>query len=476
MKHYAARSSFDIDHRHKPRRRTGISLRRVRQYLRRLWGLQHDNGEAPWTRFTYTGQEFDLETGLYFYDARYYDPDTGRFLAEDPLAFAGGDANLYRYAGNNPVTFVDPTGLSFSRPTESIASSAGFNLNPFGSGNSGFSETNYNPFGGSSFSSPSVSDSGLGLTPFSSSFSSSAFAAPTFDDASIVSSAGRFDISAPGLVRSERSISPDPSTIVRSRQQVGGNLRLGDYVRDLYAGINEGLTYRQNRTDSAFDAGRFEYQKRLNSLFAEFVGGTIDGLLPPSEPSTLVTYADGSTALRLSEGPSSGALLAQGAVIAPFFFPIGPAGGAAPSGSAGVNVVDDVVARELAFHRQIVARQQTASARIVNQRIESRTQIPAKIFRGGRSNKSAIQDLRVDKDGISFRAEVSNPIPTGGRAPAPVLRPGKPFIEVDTSKLPPNSVVPNHIPPGHVSVRGVEKADIVRAIIGGGKFPKIPKN
>ena len=139
-------------------------LRRVRQYLRRLWGLQHDNGEAPWTRFTYTGQEFDLETGLYFYDARYYDPDTGRFLAEDPLAFAGGDANLYRYAGNNPVTFVDPTGLSTARPTSSITGGFG----GFNSG--GFSDLNYDPFGNGSSVSSGISNSGVGLSPFNSSF------------------------------------------------------------------------------------------------------------------------------------------------------------------------------------------------------------------------------------------------------------------------------------------------------------------
>ncbi len=58
----------------------------------------------------YTGQVFDFETGLSYYNARYYDPATGRFLSEDPIGFAGGDANLYRYVGNNPVNAIDPTG------------------------------------------------------------------------------------------------------------------------------------------------------------------------------------------------------------------------------------------------------------------------------------------------------------------------------------------------------------------------------
>ena len=47
-------------------------------------------------------------------NARYYDPSMGRFLSEDPLGLAGGDLTLYSYAGNNPVVFVDPSGLCAS--------------------------------------------------------------------------------------------------------------------------------------------------------------------------------------------------------------------------------------------------------------------------------------------------------------------------------------------------------------------------
>ena len=60
--------------------------------------------------FQYTGREFDSETGLYYYRARYYDPNIGRFLREDPLRFAAGD-NFYAYVKNNPVLNVDPFGL-----------------------------------------------------------------------------------------------------------------------------------------------------------------------------------------------------------------------------------------------------------------------------------------------------------------------------------------------------------------------------
>jgi RHS repeat-associated protein len=48
-------------------------------------------------RFQYAAREFDSETALYFFRARYYDPNSGRFLSEDPIEFGGGDVNLYRY-------------------------------------------------------------------------------------------------------------------------------------------------------------------------------------------------------------------------------------------------------------------------------------------------------------------------------------------------------------------------------------------
>ena len=66
--------------------------------------------EAVTNPYTFTGREYDAESGLYYYRARYYDSNTGRFLNEDSLGFAAGDANLYRYVFSNPVKFGDPSG------------------------------------------------------------------------------------------------------------------------------------------------------------------------------------------------------------------------------------------------------------------------------------------------------------------------------------------------------------------------------
>jgi RHS repeat-associated protein len=64
----------------------------------------------------FTGQEWDAETGLYYYGARYYHPAIGRFLSPDSIVPSATDAqafNRYAYARDNPITYVDPTGHSF---------------------------------------------------------------------------------------------------------------------------------------------------------------------------------------------------------------------------------------------------------------------------------------------------------------------------------------------------------------------------
>ena len=72
----------------------------------------YESDSAAGDRFKFTGREFEPLLGMYHYRARFYDPQLGRFISQDPLSFAAGDSNLYRYVGNDPLNAIDPYGLA----------------------------------------------------------------------------------------------------------------------------------------------------------------------------------------------------------------------------------------------------------------------------------------------------------------------------------------------------------------------------
>ncbi len=63
---------------------------------------------------TFQSKYYDSESGLYYYYHRYYDPQRGRFITEDPIGISGG-LNLYRFVNNNPVMNVDPWGEDWNK-------------------------------------------------------------------------------------------------------------------------------------------------------------------------------------------------------------------------------------------------------------------------------------------------------------------------------------------------------------------------
>ena len=64
--------------------------------------------KADTNPFRYCGEYFDEETGFVYLRARYYSPDIGRFVSEDPIKDGN---NWYVYCGNNPLCFLDSTGM-----------------------------------------------------------------------------------------------------------------------------------------------------------------------------------------------------------------------------------------------------------------------------------------------------------------------------------------------------------------------------
>lgn len=63
------------------------------------------------TPYKFNAKELDCESGYYYYGARYYDPRMARFLSVDPLAGDMPEWGSYTYTFNNPLRYIDPTGM-----------------------------------------------------------------------------------------------------------------------------------------------------------------------------------------------------------------------------------------------------------------------------------------------------------------------------------------------------------------------------
>jgi RHS repeat-associated protein len=80
-------------------------------YTYEPFGTASATGQSNTNPYQYTGREND-GTGLDDYRARYYSPSRQRFISEDPIGFVGGELDLYVYARNSPLNFLDSLGLT----------------------------------------------------------------------------------------------------------------------------------------------------------------------------------------------------------------------------------------------------------------------------------------------------------------------------------------------------------------------------
>ncbi|MCI5180804.1 MAG: RHS repeat-associated core domain-containing protein [Candidatus Electrothrix sp. AW3_4] len=91
-----------------------------------------DSNPAFAVPFGFAGGLHDRDTGLVKFGFRDYDPAIGRWVAKDPIFFAGGDVDLYGYVLNDPVNFVDPFGLAFDWSEFGNATALGLGLGALG--------------------------------------------------------------------------------------------------------------------------------------------------------------------------------------------------------------------------------------------------------------------------------------------------------------------------------------------------------
>jgi len=80
----------------------------------------NDSSSSSQSPYSFSGKEYSSDLGLYYFEARWYDPEVGRFVSEDPAQYQKIEKiiidpqtlNFYTYSRNNPLTYVDPDGES----------------------------------------------------------------------------------------------------------------------------------------------------------------------------------------------------------------------------------------------------------------------------------------------------------------------------------------------------------------------------
>jgi RHS repeat-associated protein len=98
-----------------------------------------------------SGCAYDVGFDINYNYARDYDPQTGRYIESDPIGLAGGSWSTYAYAGANPISYIDPLGLTQCDIDTARAIAAAANLqlssgqplqfpNSYGSANLGFTD------------------------------------------------------------------------------------------------------------------------------------------------------------------------------------------------------------------------------------------------------------------------------------------------------------------------------------------------
>ena len=99
------------DHLNTPQKATDASQNLAWDIVPRPFGQTEQQTFPPLSNLRFPGQYFDGESGLAQNRFRDYDPSIGRYVESDPIGLDGG-SNTYAYVADNPLTFIDPRGLT----------------------------------------------------------------------------------------------------------------------------------------------------------------------------------------------------------------------------------------------------------------------------------------------------------------------------------------------------------------------------
>ena len=102
---------FITDHVGSPRFLIDIGTNLVQSVDYDEFGTVLSDSNPGFQPFGFAGGLYDADTKLVRFGARDYDPSTGRWTAKDPIGFRGGWTNFFDYVGNDPINFIDPSGL-----------------------------------------------------------------------------------------------------------------------------------------------------------------------------------------------------------------------------------------------------------------------------------------------------------------------------------------------------------------------------
>jgi RHS repeat-associated protein len=294
-----------------------------------LGGLYQDSQGNPDLSIVVTvqahhGSLLDIQTGLQFKGqgpgGRWYSPDLGQFMSVDPIE---DGANWYMFAGNAPINFSDPTGLSpsFLNPLSSLAGpnvGSSSILSGLGAGGTSY------PTGGSSQAVNSIL-SNYSINAALPRGSSSSGANPLLDIATSGSWNDRFGLPQPAAPAN--SFAPNYLVPPSAGQALVDSYRMAgvDVVGARQVG---GTPFSQ------------QFLPPPRNFADQFLADTFDAILPVGPPSQEITFSNGVTAFVDGGGPYISQYFNQVQVLTPFL----PGGPKAAPNSSGVHYDPNQVA------------------------------------------------------------------------------------------------------------------------------------